>query len=213
MLTLLALLTAAAPLGSGSSASVTGFADDDVRAIQARLHRELEGCAGGVVDVEAPTPCDEVCAGGLATTAGVPHLVMIEALRVGGDVDVQERVISNDGKIEHDAHRTVPAAAFETAVISPEVCALVKAAEAPKETPTTTTTRPLHPAWYVTGAGGAVAVVGLLGFAIEASTLEDPTSAGSDKERARVTGTIALAAVFVGVVAAGVATGIALSAD
>ncbi|MDP2343893.1 MAG: hypothetical protein Q8O67_23250 [Deltaproteobacteria bacterium] len=209
MLTLLVLLAAAAaPIGTASSASVTGFADDN--AVKVRLHTELEACAGGVVDVEAPTPCDEACAAGLATTAGAPHLLMIEALRVGGDVDVHERMVSSAGTIEHDAHRTVPAAAFEAAGVSPEVCALLKP-PAVQEAPPPATTTQLHPAWFVVGGGGLLATIGLVGFGIEAGTLEDPKSSGADKERARVTGSIALGAVFVGVVAAGVAAGIALS--
>lgn len=204
---LLASMAVASP--TGSSASVTGFAEADAEAVTSRLRAEITACAGDVVDVELPSPCDEACVGQTAVAAGVSRVVTIEALRVGGDVDVQERIIASDSRVQHDGHRTVPAADFAAAVLSPEACAILRPAVEPVAP--VVEAAPLHPAWFIAGAGAVIAAGGLVAFAVEATTLEDPKSSGADKERARVTGTIALGAVFVGVVAAGVGAGIALS--
>ena len=99
---LLLLVTSA-----GSSVSSTGFVDADAAALKARLRVEVGACAGAVVDVELPVPCDEVCVAQHAASAHVPRVVSMAVLRVGNDVDVQERVVSAAGKVELSAHRSV----------------------------------------------------------------------------------------------------------
>ncbi len=200
----LSVVAAASPAAPATSLSLVGFADDDQPALTAELAREVATCAQTQPTTTAvPPSCDDACL--VAHAAGAP-LIVIEALRVGGDVDVDEKRVV-DGVLV-SAKRTAAAATFQTALLSPEACAaLAPPTTATDATPTLTpqpTTPPLdiHPGLFVVGAGALVAVVGFAVFAEAASTVESAKAPGVDKERAAVTGWVGLAAVVVGVGAA-----------
>ena len=203
---LLLLVTSA-----GSSVSSTGFVDADAAALKARLRVEVGACAGAVVDVELPVPCDEVCVAQHAASAHVPRVVSMAVLRVGNDVDVQERVVSAAGKVELSAHRSVEAAVFLGQVLSPEACSLLKAPMQAASRPPLVAPLRIRPAWVVAAGGGAVVVLGAVLFGVEASILEDAQSPGADKKQASVAATIGLAAVGVGILVAWAGTALALN--
>jgi hypothetical protein len=102
----------------------------------------------------------------------------------------------------------VPVADFLADPLSGEVVAALKrllpsgvAVVAPARGPTLP---PIPSKGVVTAvAGGVLAAVGVVGFALEASVLEDPTASGDDKNRALVAGWLYLGVAAVGLVSSG----------
>lgn len=207
MFEVLALLLLQVPVQPAQVLLVTtGFLDDEVAAIDSGFQTEVAGCLGAPPrSLTLPTPCDDTCLVGLAAGG---RLVSVEALRVGGDVDVAEVVVV--GGVASHRRRSVPVPSLAGHILSPETCKalappVVVAPPPPKEEAPAAVVA-VHPGLWLAGGGAVVAVVGLAGFAFDASVLEDPTSAGADKERARVTGWVWLAAAGVGVAAAAAGT-------
>ncbi len=237
----LALLVLAAPPATPAAAphaaaphaaiglSLVGFDDGDIKALKTQLRSEASACGGArVVFVDVATPCDDTCLTAAAEKAGLA-LVALEALRFGGDVEVDERRFEGGSWVT--SHRAITSQAFSADSLTPEACtALETAVTANTPDPELDVTppgptdgtganasgkdpdgatpsgpdKPLpHPGWFVAGGGAVGAVVGLAAFVLAASTVEDPTSSGAAKEGALVQGWVGLTMLTVGVVAAG----------
>jgi hypothetical protein len=195
---------------------LVGFDDTDVPGAIAAVDAAIVATGHAV----APGPAlDEACAADGVCVAGrfdgtsLDHLLHLSALRVGGDVEVKDTLYDRGGAVLASGSRLVTVEVFLKDPLSSEVGAVLVglAPPAPTSTTTATTASPapaaldLPPGVFVAGAGGLLAAIGLVAFGLEAATLEDPGSAGSDKERARTMGWVylGLAAVGVGAAAGG----------
>jgi hypothetical protein len=185
-----------------------GFEDAELPALQQRLNGAVEQVGVVVIGVDAVAPecaADPACIAPRVT--GGRALLVVDVSKVGSDVDVTDTVHGPDGAVLATAHRTLGAADFDAAPLSPEVTAALQALRPPptEAAPSASTAAPaISPSLIAVGVGAAVGVAGLAGFVVEAATLEDPNSLGGDKERARLTSW-----VFLGVAAAGVGGAVA----
>jgi hypothetical protein len=188
-----------------------GFDQADVPAVSRAV-------AGAVVaaglSVAAGASVDEACARDAAcvrqrlVSSGQSHLLQVTVLRVGSDVEASDVLYQKDGGVVARGSRVVPVADFLADPLSGEVVAALKrllpsgvAVVAPARGPTL----PSIPSKGVVTAvaGGVLAAVGVVGFALEASVLEDPTASGDDKNRALVAGWLSLGVAAVGLVSSG----------
>lgn len=197
---------------------LVGFDDKDIptartavgRAVTATGHKAALG-----PEVDEACAADGTCVAARLEGADFEHLVRVTALRVGDDVEVEDTLWDRGGAVVATGKRIVTVEGFLQSPLSSEVSAvLLAAAEASADPATggsggTATKTPdpapdpaLKPRFIVAGAGGVLATIGLIGFAVEAATLEDPASRGADKDRARTTGWLFLGMTAVGVGAA-----------
>ena len=79
-----------------------GFADDDARRLQDKVSQEVQatGAELASASLEVKTECllDRVCARDALRTADAGYLVWIEALRVGGQVQLDCRLLDAEGR-------------------------------------------------------------------------------------------------------------------
>lgn len=204
----LLLSAASAPPVLMASPNALGFEESELPALQQRLQGAVEG-AGVVVSVvpavAAECSADAACVG--ARVAEGAALVVVDVSKIGADIDVTDAVYGSGGTPLGGAHRTLPAAEFESAPLSPEALAALAPFRAPpieSPPPAPPSSSPFPTKFLGVGAGALVGVAGIAGFAVEAATLEDPASLGDDKARARVTSW-----VFLGAAAAGVGGAVA----
>ena len=127
---------------------------------------------------------------------------------LGSDVEASDVLYQKDGGVVARGSRVVPVAEFLADPLSgdvvaalrllvPPVIAAVPAARGP-------TLPPIPSKGVVTAvAGGVVAAIGIVGFALEASVLEDRTASGDDKNLALVAGWLSLGVAAVGLVGSG----------
>jgi hypothetical protein len=208
---LAALLLSAGPSSPVLMATpnTLGFEESELPALQQRLQGAAEG-AGVVVSVvpavAAECAADAACLG--ARVAEGAAIVVVDVSKIGTDIDVTDAVYGPGGTPLGGAHRTLPAAEFEVAPLSPEALAALApfhaAPSSPPAEPPAPSSAPFPTKFLGVGAGALVGVAGIAGFAVEAATLEDPASLGDDKARARVTSW-----VFLGAAAAGVGGAVA----
>lgn len=164
--------------------------------------------------VAAGSGVDEACARDVAcvqqrlVSSGQSHLLQVTVLRVGSDVEASDVLYQKDGGVVARGSRVVPVAEFladplsgdvvaALKLLGPPVIAAVPAARGP-------TLPPIPSKGVVTAvAGGVVAAIGIVGFALEASVLEDRTASGDDKNLALVAGWLSLGVAAVGLVGSG----------
>lgn len=210
------LAAAGPPRVAVAAPSALGFEDAELPVIQARVRAVVANTGALVVDVEAVDPdCLEDVACVAARVGENDAIVVVDVSRVGSDVDVTDGAWGRDGASLAHAQRALSTTAFQSTPLSPEVTVALAglvphAAPAPSEQASASapslTLPSLAPSTLAVGAGVVLSVASLVGFALEAGTLDDPRSLGSDKERARVT-----AWVLLGGVAAG--TGLAIAGN
>jgi hypothetical protein len=197
---------------SVSPVDAIGFADADVPAVGRAVDAAVVNA--GLTTVAGPSVADDCavvpgCVQSLVLASGQDHLLRVTVLRVGSDVEASDGLYDRSGTAIAHGSRVVPVDAFMTAPLSPDVVtalrALAVAAPPPSDDSKPLQLQPRTPSkgMVTVVAGGLVGAVGLIGFALDASTLEDPTSLGTDKERARVTGWVYLGIAAVGLATAG----------
>jgi hypothetical protein len=195
---------------------LVGFDDKDVPAAVAAVDAAVVATGHAVAPgpaVDEACATDGVCVAGRFDGTTIDQLLRLSALRVGGDVEVKDTLYDRGGAVLASGSRLVTVEVFLKDPLSSEVGAVLVGLAPPAATTTTTTTTRttaapgLPPGVFVAGAGGLFAAIGLVGFGVEAATLEDPSSQGSDKERARAMGWVylGLTAIGVGAAAGGVA--------
>lgn len=186
-----------------------GFEDAELPVLQARMRAAIAATGAQVVDVDS---VDADCVADAACIVGRigenDAIVIVDVSRVGSDVEAIDGVWGRDGAALGRAQRSLSMTALDEAPLSPEVTTALAALAPrapPAPAPSTKQASPapslpsLSPSTLAVGAGVVVGVASLAGFALEAGTLEDPRSAGTDKERARVSAWVLLGGVVAGV--------------
>ena len=197
---------------SVSPVDAIGFADADVPAVGRAVDTAVVNA--GLTAVAGPSVADDcavvpACVQSLVLASGQDHLLRVTVLRVGSDVEASDGLYDRSGTAIAHGSRVVPVDAFLTAPLSPDVVTALRglavAVAPPSDEAKPLRLQPRTPSkgMVTVVAGGLVGAVGLIGFALEASTLEDPTSLGTDKERAQVTGWVYLGLAAVGLATAG----------
>ena len=215
------LVELALSLSSASTTTVAiapvdavGFAATEVPAVGRSVEQAVVGA--GLVAVPGPGVADDcaaapACVQSLVLASGQDHLLRVTVLRVGADVEASDGLYDRSGVAIARGARVVPVDEFMKAPLSQDVAAalrdLAAAVEPAPEVRPIPQPRTPSKGMVTAVVGGLVGAAGVVGFALEASTLQDPTSLGTDKERARVTGWVYLGIAVVGVAtaAAGVA--------
>jgi len=213
----LALVTGLAATVGVVPVELVGFDGNDAPAALAAVDAAVLATGHAV----APGPAlDETCAADGTCVArrfdgtSLDQLLHLSALRVGGDVEVKDTLYDRGGAVLASGSRLVTVEVFLKDPLSSEVGAVLvglapsspTSSSSSSSSSSSVLTAPavvdLPPGAVVAGAGGLLAAIGLVGFGIDVATLEDPSSKGSDKERARMTGWIYLGLTAVGVGAA-----------
>ena len=212
----LALVTGLAATVGVVPVELLGFDGNDAPAARAAVDAAVIATGHAVA---AGPALDETCAADGTCVArrfdgtSLDQLLHLSALRVGGDVEVKDTLYDRGGAVLASGSRLVTVEVFLKDPLSSEVGAVLVglAPSSPSSSSSSSAsssalTAPavvgLPPGAVVAGAGGLLAAIGLVGFGIDVATLEDPSSKGSDKERARMTGWIYLGLTAVGVGAA-----------
>ncbi len=192
---------------------LVGFDDRDATAAVAAVNAAVVATGHAVASgpsLDDICAEDGVCVASRLDGTDLDQLLRLSALRVGGDVEVKDTLYDHDGAVVATGTRLVTVEVFLQDPLSSEVGAvLVGLAPSSPSSPSSSKQAEaivleVPPGAFVAGAGGLLAAIGLAGFGIEAATLEDPSSKGSDKERARVMGWVYLGLTAIGV---GAATG------
>jgi hypothetical protein len=207
-----------------------GLADDETDIFRQRLEQEFS--AAGIKAVAADPPIEAACYDELeciATAVGDRAAVMdVELVRVGPFLQVKVRMWDAEGNILEDEDGMEDAEVFREggAILPATVPDAIGATGAPvaeedEYDEPTTVTEEFAPAAAeepsetegdpmlgyagigVAVLGGALTAGGVAIAVLEMSTLEDATSLGADKERARVLGPVGLIMAGVGVIALG----------
>lgn len=192
---------------------LVGFEDKDVPGAVAAVDAAVVATGHSVAPgpaVDDACAADGVCVAGRFDGTTLDQLLRLSALRVGGDVEVKDTLYDRGGAVLASGSRLVTVEVFLKDPLSSEVGAVLVGLAPASESTSTAATTPgaapaaldLPPGAFVAGAGGLVAAIGLVGFGVEAATLEDPSSKGSDKERARAMGWVYLGLTAIGVGAA-----------
>lgn len=197
---------------------LVGFDGNDAPAARAAVDAAVLATGHAV----APGPAlDESCAADGTCVArrfdgtSLDQLLHLSALRVGGDVEVNDTLYDRGGAVLASGSRLVTVAHFLKDPLSSEVGAVLVGLAPPSSSSSSSSPSSsslsglrapavvdLPPGAVVAGAGGLLAAIGLVGFGVDVATLEDPSSKGSDKERAQMTGWVYLGLTAVGVGAA-----------
>jgi len=200
----LALVVHAAPTVLLAPIDAIGFDETEAPKVAAAVEAALKGTGH---DVLAGPTVDDDCAADAACVreklADRP-LLRLTILRVGSEVDVKETLFGGDGAPLTSDARQQPADAFLQAPISAGAIAALTALVPAQvdQPPVEVASENVHPGILVASGGGIVAFASVVAFAAEAATLEDPTSLGGAKERARVTAWVFLGTFAVGAAAA-----------
>jgi len=217
LLTLVFATRLAASVGV-APVELVGFDDKDAPAAVAAIDAAVAATGHAVVPgpaVDDACAADGTCVAGRFDGTSLDQLLRLSALRVGGDVEVKDTLYDRGGAVLASGSRLVTVEVFLKDPLSSEVGAVLVglAPSSPSSSSSSSSTSsakvpsglPLPPGAIVAGAGGLLAAIGLVGFGVEAATLEDPESSGSDKERARTMGWVylGLAAIGVGATAGG----------
>jgi hypothetical protein len=235
----LAALASQAPPLSASVANVTviGLSEEQESATKAKVDEELAALGATVFPgpvVEADCVPDPACLKAAMKDSGAEVWLYLEAIRVGPVVQVSSTLYDAqaaeiaEGKGEADPDAFPQGGPVLPAAVSAKIQELAARAAPP---PTTVEIKPA-PAQQppkvgagkgmgmlqttglvVGGAGVVVAIVGGIVAANEISTLENPSSPGVDKERARVLGWFGVGAVALGLAAAGSGAGMFFLAE
>jgi len=200
-----------------------GLTDEDVVVVVDQLGSDLRAVGASMVTVPAlEDACriDDACLSSTVQKGEAPLLLLLAFTRVGDELDVEEVIVTATEVGRRQ--RTISMAHLAGAMLSPEaqqvLADLPAASTSTSPSPSaSTSSASLGPAGgappiglVTTLAGGALLGVGLVAFGFDAATLEDPTSAGVDKDRARTTGGIFLGAAVIGATAVGVGVGLLL---
>ena len=205
--------------------TMLGLTDEDVVVVVDQLGSDLQAVGASMVTIPAlEDACrvDDACLSSTVQKSEAPLLLLLAFTRVGDELDVEE-VIATATEVGR-RQRTISMAHLAGAMLSPEAQLVLadlpatSTSTSPSPSPSaSTSSASLGPAGgappiglVTTLAGGALLGVGLVAFGFDAATLEDPTSAGVDKDRARTTGGIFLGAAVIGATAVGVGVGLLL---